>query len=133
MTIVRFSLRIGLAASLILIAACNPVAKYIHSQDVLRWEEDIRRFDSLNQAEYSDVNTLLVTGSSSIRLWDSIHVDLAPYQVMQRGYGGAKLSDFNYYMERVIKPHTFKAILVFVANDIAGGDHDRTPREVFQM
>ena len=113
--------------------ACVPVAKYIHSKDVLHWEEAIATFDSLNAAEYADGNTLLVTGSSSVRLWDSIHTDLAPYQVMQRGYGGAKLSDFNYYADRIIKPQQFKAIVVFVANDISGGDNDRTPREVLQL
>ena len=87
MTKVRFSLKAGLAFIWILFAACNPVAKYINSQDVLRWEAHMQRFDSLNAVEYSDANTVLVTGSSSVRLWDSIHVDLAPYQVMQRGYG----------------------------------------------
>jgi hypothetical protein len=113
-----------------LLFSCQPVSKYINAEDVLGWEAHIRVFDSLNLVEPSDANTLLVTGSSSIRLWDSIHTDLAPYQVMQRGYGGAKLSDFNYYAHRIIKPHPFKAILVFVANDISGRAQDRTPREV---
>jgi GDSL-like Lipase/Acylhydrolase family len=102
-------------------------------EDILKWENDIALFDSLNAIEIADVGTLLVTGSSSIRMWDSIHADLAPYQVMQRGYGGARLSDYNYYAERIIKPQEFKAILVFVANDIAGGDEDRSPPEMFQL
>ena len=122
-----------LAVLLVLVVSCYPVSKYINSADVLHWENDILVFDSLNAVEYSNVNTLLVTGSSSIRLWDSIHTDLAPFNVMQRGYGGAKLNDFNYYAERIIKPQRFKAILIFVANDIAGGDHDRTPKEVFRL
>ncbi|MDF1575896.1 MAG: GDSL-type esterase/lipase family protein [Bacteroidales bacterium] len=100
------------------------------SNEILKWEQDMAVFDSLNLAEHSDANTLLVTGSSSVRLWDSIHRDLAPYQLMQRGYGGAKLTDYNYYAERIIKPHAFKAIVVFVANDIAGEESDLPPREV---
>jgi len=118
---------------LVLFASCSPVAKYINSSEVLNWEADIHVFDSLNAAEYSDETTLLVTGSSSVRLWDSIHTDLIPFKVMQRGYGGAKLTDFNHYAGRIIKPHPFKAILIFVANDITGGDFDRTPREVLQL
>ncbi len=129
----RKSLFISLAVVLALFAACHPVSKYIQSEAVLDWEGDIQKFDSLNALEFSDANTLLVTGSSSVRIWDSIHADLAPYQVMQRGYGGARLSDFNYYAPRIIKPQQFKAILVFVANDISGGDDDRTPREVLQF
>jgi len=120
-------------ALLSLAISCSPVSRYINSEDVLHWETDIARFDSLNAVEYSGPGTLLVTGSSSIRLWDSIHADLAPYNVMQRGYGGAKLSDFNHYAERIIKPHPFRAIMIFIANDIAGGEQDRTPREVFLM
>lgn len=116
-----------------LFTSCHPVSDYIYSDDVFRWEEDMQLFDSLNRVELSDENTLLVTGSSSVRRWSSIHSDLAPYQVMQRGYGGAKLSDFNYYAHRIIKPHQFKAILVFVGNDIAGRQQDRTPGEVFSL
>jgi lysophospholipase L1-like esterase len=52
---------------------------------------------------------------------------------MQRGYGGAKLTDFNYYTDRIIQPGTMNAILIFVANDISGGEDDRTPREVFKL
>ena len=114
-------------------SACHSVSRYINSEDVLSWEPDIAVFDSLNAVEPSDRETVLVTGSSSVRLWDSIHTDLAPYRIMQRGYGGAKLSDFNYYADRIIKPQPFKAIVIFVANDISGGDHDRAPREVFQL
>ena len=86
---------------LLLFAACSPVTKLIHSDDVIRWEQDMHVFDSLNSVENSDKNTLLLTGSSSIRLWDDIHDDLAPYEVMQRGYGGAKLTDFNYYSDLI--------------------------------
>jgi lysophospholipase L1-like esterase len=120
-------------ALLFLAISCSPVSRYIDSDDVLYWEPDIARFDSLNAIEPSGPGTLLVTGSSSIRLWDSIQTDLAPYTVMQRGYGGARLSDFDHYAERVIKPGPFKAIMVFIANDITGGEQDRSPREVFLM
>ena len=113
--------------------SCVSVSGYINSEDVLKWEADISVFDSLNSVEYSDENTLLVTGSSSIRLWDSIHSDLAPFDVMQRGYGGAKLTDFNYYADRIIKPHTYRAIVIFIANDISGGANDRSPAEVFKL
>ena len=121
------------AIMLALVISCKPVEKFILADENLRWESDILHIDSLNAAEYSDQNTLLVTGSSSVKLWDSIHIDLAPYQVMQRGYGGAKLSDYNLYAKRIIKPHPFKAIVVFVANDINGGEDDRSPRELFQL
>lgn len=127
------SFLIALTLLLTLFTSCHPVSKYINAEEVLDWEPEMVVMDSLNAVEFSDENTLLVTGSSSVRLWDSIHIGLAPYQVMQRGYGGARLTDYNHYADRIIKPHRFKAILVFVANDISGGDQDRTPREVLQL
>ena len=125
--------RTSLIFSLLVIFSCNPVARYIHDGSVLQWEAEIHVLDSLNAAEIFDEETILVTGSSSVRMWDSIHVDMAPYRIIQRGYGGAKLSDYNHYAERIIKPQRFKAIVVFVANDIAGGEEDRTPREMFLL
>ena len=133
MNIIHRSFFVSLAVVLALFTSCHPVAKYINAESVLNWESHMQVFDSLNAVEFSDANTLLVSGSSSVRLWDSIRVGLAPYQVMQRGYGGAKLTDYNHYAERIIKPHQFKAILIFVANDISGRDQDRTPREVLLL
>jgi len=52
---------------------------------------------------------------------------------MQRGYGGAKLTDYNYYAERIILAQQFKAIVIFVANDIAGVEGDQSPRQVKQL
>jgi len=122
-----------LSALLFLFVSAWSYGQSAPADDIFQWEQDIALFDSLNLAEQSDINTLLVTGSSSVRLWDSIRADLAPYQVMQRGYGGAKLTDFNYYAERIIKSQRFKAIVVFVANDIAGVEGDRDPKEVKQL
>ncbi len=133
MTVSKYASVIVFTALLALFTSCHPVSEYINSEEVLHWEEDIQLFDSLNLVEIPDENTLLVAGSSSVRLWDSIKSDLAPYQVIRRGYGGAKLTDFNYYIRRIIVPGQFKAILIFVANDITGGDSDRTPREVFLL
>jgi len=116
-----------------LLSCQSPVAKYINAPEVRKWEADIQVFDSLNQVEASGPNTLLVTGSSSVRLWHTVQRDLQPYQVLQRGYGGAKLSDYIYYMERIIPPHDFKAIVLFIANDISGGGQSRTPKEMFQL
>ena len=44
--------------------------------------------------------------------------DMAPYSVIQRGFGGSKLSDFAVYADRIFAPHPCKAIVLFVANDI---------------
>lgn len=58
---------------------------------------------------------------------------MLPYSVIQRGYGGAKLSDFVVYADRIIYPHPCQAIVLFIANDIAGNDDDKSPEEVSRL
>ena len=56
---------------------------------------------------------------------------------MNRGYGGATLTDLNHYSDRLIGPHLglenrrrCRAVAIFVANDISGNDQDPTADEV---
>jgi hypothetical protein len=97
------------------------------------WEKDIRKFEHLDSVETYPANSVLFAGSSSIRLWSSLAGDMAPYPVIQRGYGGARLSDFSVFADRIIYPHSCRAIVLFVANDITGSEADKTPEEVCDL
>lgn len=99
----------------------------------MKWEKDIQAFEKLDASEPDPAEAILFTGSSSIRLWSTLEEDMAPYHVIQRGYGGAKLTDFAVYADRIVYPHKFKALALFVANDITGGKNDRTPAEVLGL
>jgi hypothetical protein len=110
--------------------SCSPVTKYRHLPAVLSWENDIKNFEQLDKSEKYQEDAILFAGSSSIRLWTSLEKDMTPYHIIQRGYGGAKLSDFAVYTSRIIDSHPCKAIVLFVANDITGSDQDKKPEEV---
>ncbi len=93
----------------------------------------MQKFDSLNaQHTYPD-SAILFAGSSSIRLWDDIDKDMAPYAVIQRGYGGASYTDLAYYIERIVYPHQFDALVIFAGNDIWGKETDRSPKEISRL
>ena len=110
---------------------CSPTKKYTAS--VQHWEKDMQKFDSLNAVnDYAD-NAILFAGSSSIRIWKNIEQDMAPYPVIQRGYGGASFTDLAYYIERIVYPHQFKALVVFAGNDIWGKETDRNPAEITRL
>jgi hypothetical protein len=97
------------------------------------WEKDIRKFEHLDSVETYPANAVLFAGSSSIRLWATLTDDMAPYPVIQRGYGGARLSDFSFFAGRIIYPHPCRAIVLFVANDITGSEADKTPEQVCDL
>jgi hypothetical protein len=100
---------------------------------VKRWEKDIAKLEALDEAETHPDDSILFVGSSSIRIWEDIASDMAPFHPIQRGYGGARWSDVAIFVERLISPHTFRAVVFFVGNDISGRDDDKTPAEVARL
>jgi hypothetical protein len=112
------------------ILSCSPLRKYQTLPEVQAWENDIQQFEQLDKSEKYSENSILFAGSSSIRLWNTLERDMAPYPVIQRGFGGSKLSDMVVYAERTFNPHPCKAIVIFIANDITGNDQDKSPQEV---
>jgi hypothetical protein len=110
--------------------SCSPIRKYQNLPEVKFWENDIQKFEQLDRSEKYSEDAILFAGSSSIRFWTSLEKDMAPYHIIQRGYGGAKLSDFAVYAGRIFDPHKCKAVVMFIGNDITGSDKDKTPEEV---
>lgn len=119
--------------ALILLASCMPLSKYRELPEVKAWESDIEKFEQIDNTKSYPSDAILFAGSSSIRLWSTIGKDMLPYNVIQRGYGGAKLSDFAVYADRIIYPHPCQAIVIFVGNDISGNENDKSPLEVSQL
>lgn len=100
---------------------------------IKRWDSDIARFEKLDKSESYPENSVMLLGSSSIRLWKQAAEMLAPYPIIQRGYGGARHADMVVFARRLISPHQFRALVVFIANDITGSKEDRTVEEVHKM
>lgn len=117
----------------VLLLSCSPLKKYQNNPEVLSWENDIQKFEQLDKSEKYPENAILFAGSSSIRLWETLGRDMSPYSVIQRGFGGSKLSDLAVYADRIFTPHPCQAIVIFVANDITGSDKDKSPKEVSEL
>ncbi len=110
-------------------ATFDPVALYGKAAKE-KWEETIQKMEAQDRQEKDPENGVLLIGSSSIRLWETASEDLAPFPVIPRGYGGARYSDLAVFIDRIIKPHRFRACVMFVGNDVTGSKDDRTPEEV---
>lgn len=120
---------------LLFVAACSPIKKYkeTYHDMAVSWEPEIQKLEQKDKEEKDPENAILYIGSSSIRLWKNIDKDMAPYPAIQRGYGGARFTDLIYYTDRIVYPHKFRALVVFVANDITGSDQDRTPQQILDL
>lgn len=102
------------------------------SAAIAKWDDEIRRLESLAQQQHPPEGAILLLGSSSIRLWDTADEDLAPYPVIRRGYGGARYSDLSIFASRLVSLHDFRALVIFVANDVTGATDDPSVSQVRQ-
>ena len=99
---------------------------------IIRWESSIQQLEKLDDTKTHPDDAVLLVGSSSIRLWSNAAEALAPYPIIQRGFGGSRFNDLYVYATRLIEPHTYRAIVLFVANDVCGRDDDHEVEDVEQ-
>ena len=92
------------------------------SEDPTAYELDIAAFEKADEKKFPAAGSVVFVGSSSIRLWKTLHEDMAPIPVIQRGFGGAKINDVVHYTHRIVTPYVPRAIVVFA------GTNDITPR-----
>ncbi|MFN7842344.1 MAG: GDSL-type esterase/lipase family protein [Pirellula sp.] len=104
----------------------------VYAEAAQKWNEDVEKLASQNPSE-SNSEAILFIGSSTIRLWDSVEHDVAPYAPIKRGYGGAKLCDLAIHCPHLIEGLKYRAVVVFVANDITGGVSDKEPAEIKRL
>ncbi len=110
----------------------DPLFQYREAA-IAKWEKEIRAIEARDASERDPDRAILYIGSSSIRRWTSVAQDMAPWPAIQRGYGGAKFSDLAVFTERIVYPHKFDALVIFVGNDITGGKDDKTVAEVVRL
>jgi len=127
-----FRILISSLLLVVFLSSCNVTRKYTREASE-KWGKDILKFEQLDKSEKDPGNAILFAGSSSIRLWSTLKEDVAPYPVIQRGFGGSKFSDLAVYTKRIVYPHQFRALVIFEANDITGSAADKTPAEVVKL
>ena len=88
---------------------------------ILRYQNDINKYQNENKRLSNRSCDVLFLGSSSINLWDTIYEDFAPLKLIRRSYGGATLRDMIYNYATIAKGYKPKAIVLYVENDL--GSH----------
>jgi lysophospholipase L1-like esterase len=93
----------------------DSITKWIH-----RYEKEIIAFEAQDDTLSYPKDAILFVGSSSIRIWKTLGIDMSPIPVINRGFGGATLIELSYYSERIIYKYKPKAIVVYCGeNDLA--------------
>lgn len=98
-----------------------------------QWEADIAAFEEESRQNPLPEDAAVFVGSSSIRLWSSLKEDMSPIPVIQRGFGGSKLFDAIYYVDRIIIPYDPKALVVFSGSNDIAGESPKSADQVVQL
>ncbi|MCU7616110.1 GDSL-type esterase/lipase family protein [Chryseobacterium sp. PBS4-4] len=92
---------------------------YSQEKKPMFWQ-DIQNFKTLNQQSAPPNNTILLIGSSSFTKWKDVSEYFPGKTIINRGFGGSRLTDLNYYSEDLLKPYQPKQIIIYCGeNDFA--------------
>ncbi|NYZ61626.1 SGNH/GDSL hydrolase family protein [Luteimonas deserti] len=92
------------------------------------WAQDMARFDAEDAAHPPPSAPVVFTGSSSVRMWETLARDFPEVPVLNRGFGGSQVRDAVWHADSVALRYRPRQIVLYAGdNDTAEG---RTPRQV---
>jgi len=95
----------------------------VQNSDPAVWEKEIQRYESADKKRKPFANGILFVGSSTFKEWESLRDDMRPMYVINRGFGGARMSDLLYYADRIIIPYNPKLVVLYAGdNDLTEGE-----------
>jgi lysophospholipase L1-like esterase len=93
-----------------------------------RWEGDIRAFEASDRTNSPPTNAVLFAGASNIRLWKNVAQAFPAHKVLNRGFGGAEMSDLAEFAGRIVIPYHPKILIIYAGdNDLADR---KTPEQI---
>lgn len=95
----------------------------LFSQEKPMFWQDIQHFKELDQKNPPAKNAILLVGSSSFTKWTDVANYFPDKTIINRGFGGSRLTDLNYYANDLLNPYQPKQIIIYCGeNDFADND-----------
>lgn len=92
------------------------------------WESTISNFEALDAKNPKVAGGALLIGGSNARRWTDVDDHFPKHPFINRGFGGARLTEILHFADRIVLPHAPKLILVNAGgNDLNAGS---TPEQV---
>ena len=109
------ALLVGCASGAGVPAALDPVSSP-------EWATDMARFAAEDAANPPPERPVVFTGSSSVRMWETLAADFPGVAVLNRGFGGSQVRDAVWYADEVALRYRPRQIILYAGdNDIAEG------------
>jgi len=107
---------IGLIVSvalLIVIPVYNEYRRSV-SEDPRVWRSQIEEFEKQDIQDGIPSNSILFVGSSSIKYWERMDRFINNRPVLNRGFGGAKISDVAFYLDQLVFKYKPKMVVIYL-------------------
>lgn len=102
----------------------------LFSQEKPFWKE-IQEFKKIDKDNGIPKKPILFVGSSSFTNWKDVNDYFPGKTIINRGFGGSRLLDLNYYADDLLDPYKPKQIVIYCGeNDIA--TDNPSAQEVFE-
>jgi len=127
--------KIGLTLLAVLALACQrqpayrPIgAAYTPNYSLENNQKDIADFARRDAVQMPAPDGIVLTGSSSFKLWKNAVQDLAPLPIVNRGFGGSTLPEVIYYIDETVLRYQPKTVVTYCENDMFQ-DKTKTPEQ----
>ncbi|QDA59684.1 SGNH/GDSL hydrolase family protein [Hymenobacter jejuensis] len=125
-------LRHGAFLFLLLFLGCPSWAQTVTPQLATpqQWTTEMAAFAHQDSLTPPPTKGIVFTGSSSVRKWETLATDLAGHPVLNRGFGGSRFPDANFYFEQLVLKYRPRQVFLYEGdNDLAAG---ATPEQVYE-
>lgn len=103
-------------------------AAYTPNYSLENNKNDIAGFAAKDAAQMPAPGGIVLTGSSSFRLWKNAAEDLAPLPIVNRGFGGSTLPEVIHYIDETVLKYQPKTVVTYCENDMFV-DETKTPEQ----
>ena len=103
--------------------------------DPKRFAQSFKKFSILDKnSSLQREELFLFTGSSSIRMWESLASDFSDTNLINRGFGGAHISDLLYFYDQLFTRYLPSRIILYCGeNDLWSGKKVNQVKKDFDL
>ncbi|MFZ4927878.1 GDSL-type esterase/lipase family protein [Chryseobacterium sp. Mn2064] len=92
--------------------------------------QDIQEFKKLDQQNPPAKDAILFIGSSSFTKWTDVADYFPGKTIINRGFGGSRLMDLNYFANDLLSPYQPKQIIIYCGENDFADNHNLKADEV---
>ena len=117
---------------LFLVVFLSLISISVPAQDAPRFQQEIQEIQEKYDTLWDNTKeTIVFTGSSSIRLWKDLQETYPKYQIVNSGFGGSEASDLLTYTQELILQYNPKKVFIYEGdNDI---NANKKPKDIISV